>query len=87
MFCKNEMITPWKARTGVEHLPLTLILDDRATVNPMAELVEMRIEDAAEKEKWGGKCKNHMITVAVNRLGKFNGIARFEGSVISVDLK
>ena len=87
MFCKDEKITPWKTRMNVEHRPLTLILDDRSQVNPMAELVELRIEDQAEQDKWAGKCKNHTITIGVLRLGKFNGIARIDGTVLSVDGK
>jgi len=87
MFCKDEKITPWKTRMNVEHRPLTLVLDDRSAVNPMAELVELRIEDEDEQAKWTGKCKNHLITIGVTRLGKFNGIARIDGVVVSVDSK
>ena len=87
MFCKDEKITPWMSRMKEKHTPLTLILDDRSAVNPMAELVELRIEDADEQAKWAGKCKNHLITVGLTRMGKFNGIARIDGVVVSVDSK
>jgi len=72
---------------NVEKRPLTLILDDRSTVNPMCELVELRIDDEIEQGKWAGKCKNHMVTIGMTRIGKFNGIARFEGVMVSVDSK
>ncbi len=86
-FCKDEKVTPWTTRMNVEKRPLTLILDDRSTVNPMAELVEMRIEDETEQVKWAGKCKNHNVTVGLTRMGKFNGIARIDGVMVSVDSK
>jgi hypothetical protein len=85
LFCKDEGVSPWKSRMGQEHKPLTLTLDDRSDENPLKELVEMRIEEEEEKSKWTGKCKGKSLCIGVHRIGKFNGIARIEGVVVSVD--
>ena len=82
LFCKDETITPWKSKLGQEHKPLTLLLDDTAKEDPLKELVELRIEDDEEKAKWTGKAKGRVLVVAVYRVNKFNGIARFDGRVI-----
>ena len=50
----------------------------------MKELLELRIEDDSEKEKWSGKCKGKRLLVAIYRVGKFNGIARIDGRVVSL---
>ena len=50
----------------------------------MKELIELRIEDDAEKEKVAGKVKGKRLLVAIHRIGKFNGIARIDGRVISI---
>lgn len=78
-------MSPWKSKLGQEHKPITLTLDDRAEEDPLKELLELRIEEEEEKTKWGGKCKGRTLQVAIYRVGKFNGIARIEGKVISVD--
>jgi hypothetical protein len=85
LYCKDEAVAPWKSKLGQEHKPIALTLDDRAEEDPLKELLEMRIEDEAEKEKWAGKCKGRTLLVAVYRVGKFNGISRIEGRVISSD--
>jgi hypothetical protein len=83
-YVKDEKVSPWKSKLGVEFKPIVLLLDDRSTEEPLQELVELRIQDEEEKVKWGGKCKGRLITVAVHRLGKFNGIARIEGRVLGL---
>jgi len=83
LFCQDESVTSWKAKTGQEHKPLTLLLDDRADEDPLKEKVELRIEDDEEKLKWTGKVKGRVLTVAIYRMNKFNGIARVEGRVIA----
>jgi hypothetical protein len=84
LFCKDECITPWKSKLGQEHKPITLLLDDPSTEDPLKELLELRIEDDSEKEKWSGKCKGKRLLVAIYRVGKFNGIARIDGRVVSL---
>lgn len=84
LFCKDEGISPWKAKTGQEHKPLTLLLDDQSAEDPLKELLELRIEDEEEKAKWAGKVKGRMLTVAIHRVGKFNGIARVDGRVVAM---
>lgn len=76
-------MTPWKSKTGQDHKPLTLLLDDRADEDSLKEKVELRIEDEEEKIKWTGKCKGRVLTVAIFRFNKFNGIARIDGRVIA----
>lgn len=83
LFCQDESITPWKAKTGQEHKPITLLLDDRADEDPLKEKIELRIEDEEEKAKWTGKVKGRVLTIAIYRFNKFNGIARIEGRVIA----
>jgi hypothetical protein len=83
LFCQDESITPWKAKTGQEHKPITLLLDDRAEEDPLKEKIELRIEDEEEKAKWTGKVKGKSLTVAIYRVNKFNGIARIEGRVVA----
>ena len=83
LFCQDETITPWKAKTGQEHKPITLLLDDRADEDPLKEKIELRIEDEEEKAKWTGKVKGKVLTVAIYRINKFNGIGRVEGRVIA----
>jgi hypothetical protein len=83
LFCQDESITPWKAKTGQEHRPITLLLDDRADEDPLKEKIELRIEDEEEKAKWTGKVKGKVLTVAIYRINKFNGIGRVEGRVIA----
>jgi hypothetical protein len=85
LFCKDEGVAPWKSKQGQEHKPIALTLDDRAEDDPLKELLELRIEDEDEKTKWGGKCKGRTLVVAIYRVGKFNGISRIEGKIISVD--
>ena len=84
LFCKDEGITPWKSKLGQEHKPITLLLDDPSVEDPLKELLELRIEDDSEKEKWSGKCKGKRLLVAIHRVGKFNGIARIDGRVVSL---
>jgi hypothetical protein len=84
LFCKDEGVTPWKSKLGQEHKPLTLLLDDPSTEDPLKELVELRIEDEAEQAKVAGKVKGKRLLVAIHRIGKFNGIARIDGRVISI---
>lgn len=84
MFCQDESVTPWKSKTGEAHTPLTLLLDDRSEEDPLKEKIELRIEDPEEKGKWTGKCKGRVVTVAIYRVNKFNGIARVDGRVVSV---
>jgi hypothetical protein len=83
-FCKDEGITPWKSKLGQEHKPLTLLLDDPSTEDPLKELLELRIEDEAEIAKVAGKVKGRRLLVAIHRIAKFNGIARIDGRVISI---
>jgi hypothetical protein len=83
LFCQDESVTPWKAKTGQEHKPITLLLDDRAEEDPLKEKIELRIEDEEEKAKWTGKVKGKSLTVAIYRVNKFNGIARVEGRVVA----
>ena len=87
LFCQDESVTPWKSKTGQEHNPICLLLDDRAEEDPLKEKIELRIEDDAEKAKWTGKVKGRILTVAIYRMGKFNGIARIEGRVVASDVK
>jgi hypothetical protein len=84
LFCKDEAIAPWKSKAGQEHKPIELTLDDRADEDPLKELWSLRIEDDEDKTKWAGKCKGKLLVVAVHRVGKFNGIARIEGKVVSL---
>jgi len=84
LYCKDEGVTPWKSKLGQEHKPLTLLLDDPSVDDPLKELIELRIEDDAEKEKVMGKCKGHRVMVGIHRIGKFNGIARIDGRVVSI---
>jgi hypothetical protein len=84
LFCKDEAVAPWKSKAGQEHKPIELTLDDRADEDPLKELWSLRLEDEDDKLKFGGKCKGHSLVVAIHRVGKFNGIARIEGKVISV---
>lgn len=85
LFCQDESVTPWKAKTGQEHKPITLLLDDRAEEDPLKEKIELRIEDDDEKAKWTGKVKGKSLTIAVYRINKFNGIGRIEGRVVAVN--
>jgi hypothetical protein len=85
LFCKDEAVAPWKSKAGQEHKPIELTLDDRADEDPLKELWSLRLEDDEDKNKFGGKCKGRTVVVAIYRVGKFNGIARIEGKVISVD--
>jgi hypothetical protein len=84
LFCQDETVTPWKSKLGQDHTPLTLLLDDRSEEDPLKEKIELRLEDAEEKAKWTGKAKGRLLTVAIYRINKFNGIARIDGRVVSV---
>jgi hypothetical protein len=59
-------------------------LDDPSTEDPLKELIELRIEDEAEQAKVAGKVKGKRLLVAIHRIGKFNGIARIDGRVITI---
>jgi putative SOS response-associated peptidase YedK len=84
LLCEDESLTPWKSAKGEQHNPLTLLFRDAATEGKLRELVELRIEDEAEKAKWSGKCKDKVCLVEIHRFAKFNGIARIDGLVVEV---
>ncbi len=83
MFCQDETVSSYIAKASqVFTLALTLRDDDPS--HRMKELVELRLT-GQEKENWHGKCLGKYVQVAVDRVAKFNGVARFEGSIVKVE--
>jgi hypothetical protein len=83
MFCQDETVSSYIAKASqVFTLALTLRDDDPA--HRMKELVELRLT-GQDKENWHGKCLGKYVQIAVDRVAKFNGVARFEGSIVKVE--
>ena len=76
-------MSPYTSK-GVTYSPLCLTVQDRS-VNPMKELVEVRIREESEKLKLSGRVKGHQVSFDLRRVNKLGGVAIFEVDNLKVE--